>query len=262
MNLRKVNKQILRFIEVSHPFRKNIDYLAKVIIRIAGKKFIQESEAFATLFFGGKSSQRELVVLAERHSTDKDSLTHQSKFEWQTHSYCKFYDLIFASIKFKAINIFECGIGTTSPDFPSNMGVSGTPGASLRMWRDYFVNADIYGADIDPDVLFEEARIKTYHLDQTSKMSIETMWDQIGVVEFDVMIDDGLHSPLGGITLLENSLHKLSRDGIYIIEDVSIRHFQTYEERLNKLPIVYDLIVLGRRSESSLDNNLIIIRKG
>jgi hypothetical protein len=262
MNLRKVNKQIRRFIESSNILGKVIDSLAKVTIRIAGKRFIQESEAFATLFFGGKSSQRELVVLAERHSTDKDSLTHQIKFEWQTHSYCKFYDLIFSPIKFKAKNIFECGIGTTSPDFPSNMGLSGAPGASLRMWRDYFVNADIYGADIDPAVLFEEERIKTYHLDQTSKTSIEIMWDQIGALEFDVMIDDGLHSPLGGIRLLENSLHKLSRDGIYIIEDVSIRHFQSYKKRLNELPIVYDLIVLGRRSESSLDNNLLVIRKG
>ena len=261
MNMRKVNKQIRRFMESSNLLGKAIGYLAKAAIRIVGKRFIQESEAFATVFFGGKSSQRQLVVLAERYSTDKDSLTHQSKFEWQTHSYCKFYDLIFSQIKFKANNVFECGIGTTSPDFPSNMGVSGAPGASLRMWRDYFVNADIYGADIDPDVLFQEARIKTYHLDQTSLTSIEEMWEQIGALEFDVMIDDGLHSPLGGITLLENSLHKLSRDGIYIIEDVSIRHFQAYKKRLNELPIVYDLIVLGRRSESSLDNNLIIIRK-
>ena len=54
----------------------------------------------------------------------------------------------------------------------SSMGVNGQPGASLRMWKDYFPNASIFGCDIDRDVLFSEERIKTFHCDQTSAKSI------------------------------------------------------------------------------------------
>ena len=33
------------------------------------------------------------------------------------------------------------------------MSINGKPGASLRAWRDYFVNSVVYGADIDKNIL-------------------------------------------------------------------------------------------------------------
>ena len=39
--------------------------------------------------------------------------------------------------------VFECGLGTNNPDLQGNMTVDGMPGASLRVWRDYFKNAQI-----------------------------------------------------------------------------------------------------------------------
>ena len=41
------------------------------------------------------------------------------------------------------------------------MTLSGSPGASLRVWKDFFSNAKIYGSDIDKDILFNEDRIFT-----------------------------------------------------------------------------------------------------
>ena len=52
--------------------------------------------------------------------------------------------------------IFECGIGTNNPDIPSSMGKQYTPGGSLKMWRDYFPNAEVYGADVDKDILLRQ----------------------------------------------------------------------------------------------------------
>ena len=49
----------------------------------------------------------------------------------------------------------------------------GKPGASLRVWRDYFPNAIIYGADIDKDILFAEERIKTFYIDQLDPVAIK-----------------------------------------------------------------------------------------
>lgn len=55
------------------------------------------------------------------------------------------------------------------------MGQSGKSESYLRVWRDYFPNADVYGADIDKDVLREEQRIKTSHVDQTNEGSIKML---------------------------------------------------------------------------------------
>lgn len=75
------------------------------------------------------------------------------------------------------------------------MTENGIPGASLRVWRDYFFNANIYGADIDKDILFKEEKIKTFYVDQLDTKSIKQMWANIGVENFDIIIEDGLHEP-------------------------------------------------------------------
>ena len=68
--------------------------------------------------------------------------------------------------------MIECGIGTNNPNIPSSMGIKGKPGASLRMWRDFFPNATVIGVDIDKNILFSETRIQTFQCDQTDKLSI------------------------------------------------------------------------------------------
>jgi hypothetical protein len=68
---------------------------------------------------------------------------------------------------------FECGLGTNNPNLLSSMGSMGKPGASLRVWRDYFLNAIIYGADIDKDILFAEEKIKTFYIDQLDSVAIK-----------------------------------------------------------------------------------------
>ena len=75
----------------------------------------------------------------------------------------------------------------------NNQGENYKTGGSLRMWRDYFKNAKIFGADIDKDCLFNEDRIKTFYVDQSDKDSIINMWKQIDENEFDILIDDGCH---------------------------------------------------------------------
>src|SRR3546814_2496627 len=55
------------------------------------------------------------------------------------------------------------------------MGVHGKPGASLRVWRDYFPKAEIVGFDIDENILFQEDRIRTFACDQASPDSVEKL---------------------------------------------------------------------------------------
>ena len=69
----------------------------------------------------------------------------------------------------------EVGLGSNNTELLSNMGSDGKPLASLRAWRDYFPNAQIYGADIDKDILTNEERIKTFFVDQTKPDTIREM---------------------------------------------------------------------------------------
>jgi hypothetical protein len=105
------------------------------------------------------------------------------------------------------------------------MGPDGKPGASLRAWRDFFPNAEIFGADIDRGILFQEDRIKTYYCDQGSPNDIKTLWDTPELQEeFDIIIEDGLHEVEHNVIFFENSIHKLKVGGVYIIEDLYVPH--------------------------------------
>jgi hypothetical protein len=153
-----------------------------------------------------------LTEIMNKHGSDKGN--------GGQHNYTEFYSgLLIHLVDNPGVKIFELGIGTNNPALPSTMGVDGTPGASLRGWRDWFNQADIYGADIDKDILFTEDRIQTFYVDQRSPESISDMWKEIDVM-FDLIIDDGLHELDANYTFVSNSYHKLKPGGYFIIEDV------------------------------------------
>ncbi|NBP03719.1 MAG: hypothetical protein EBU90_27200, partial [Proteobacteria bacterium] len=100
------------------------------------------------------------------------------------HNYTLIYNELFKNLFDKNINIFELGIGTTNPNITSHMDLTCKSGASLRAWSEIFPNANIYGADIDKIILFNEDRIKTYYCDERDLNSIKSMWENIDV-KFD-----------------------------------------------------------------------------
>lgn len=169
-----------------------------------------------------KDFKSELSRLCDLYGSDKGHVaTGPTPYSWPSHNYADFYEMIFGHCRNTIASVLECGMGTNNPGLPSSMGVDGKPGASLRVWRDYFPNAEIIGIDIDSKILFQEERISTYQVDQTSSESIRAFLDQIPGTEFDVILDDGLHKFSAGRTLFENTIHRLKPDGVYLIEDVS-----------------------------------------
>lgn len=163
------------------------------------------------------------AVICDRYGSDKGTRSiGPHPYGHAPHSYADFYASLFDHCRFAVRKVLECGLGTNNPDIPSNMSVTGRPGASLRTWRDYFPNAAIYGADIDREILFAEDRIKTFYVDQTCPESIAALWRNPELCEFDLIVDDGLHTFEAGITFFENSHHRLRPGGIYVIEDVAL----------------------------------------
>src|SRR2546422_3400056 len=100
-------------------------------------------------------SCRGIKELLDREGTDKGN--------W----YGGLYDVLLQPHRREIGCVIEVGIGTMIPGAPSSMVGCGAenyrPGASLRAWRDFLPNAELYGVDVAPDTQFTgESRIHTY----------------------------------------------------------------------------------------------------
>lgn len=201
-----------------------------------------------------------LTALSEKYGSDKGSNLSHNPYPWRPHTYTQYYDLLFSRQRSTILRVFECGIGSADESIISNMSATGATGASLRMWRDYFPNAIIFGGDIDSKAIFQEDRICTFELDQTNSLSIQNFWKNVGNELFDVMIDDGLHSFGAGKTLFENSIHKLTASGLYIIEDVNVFDMIRYKKYFDALDFDVNYVTLYFGKNVVSDDCLITIK--
>lgn len=173
-----------------------------------------------------RQNASDLCFVMNFFGSDKGHPLHQS---W--HSYTNYYSPLFENFRSITnsnandypLRIFELGLGTNNPKLASNMGVNGKPGASLRGWEYYFKNSEVYGADIDKTILFNEGRIKTFHCDQTDVSSVRALWKdnpELSKGKFNIIIEDGLHNFEANVLFFENSIDNLALNGIFIIEDI------------------------------------------
>jgi hypothetical protein len=204
----------------------------------------------------------QLASLCDKYGSDKGSLVSAGHpYPWPAHTYTDFYARLWSHCRQHVRRVFECGLGTNNPKMKSNMGVRGRPGASLRVWRDYFPEAQVVGADIDKGILFQEDRIRTYYVDQLDPVSIGEMWRAAGPGEFDFMIDDGLHEFRAGISLFEHSIGHLSAQGVYVIEDVTQPDLKRYFDYFSNKKYIVDYISLHRPTTRLGDNSIVSIRR-
>ncbi len=190
-----------------------------------------------------------LTNLMNKYGSDKGGKNNH-------HNYSLFYAEIFGTKRKLIKNFLEVGLGTNNTSIPSNMGESGKPLASLMAWRDYFPNANIFGADIDKEILKNDDRIKTCFVDQTDPSTISEMFKNFGVDKYDIIIEDGLHEYNANITFFENSISHLSNDGIFIIEDIyykDIKKFKKYFSNKN-----YNFSIIELYHSKNIANNCLI----
>jgi hypothetical protein len=156
-------------------------------------------------------------------------------------------------------------LGTNNPNALSNMGVFGSPGASLRAWRELFPRALVYGADIDAEILFDEDRIKTFFCDQLEPRSIRALWSLPELAAgADIIVEDGLHSFEANVSFLEGSLDKLLPGGTYIAEDIAWDCSAKWHDRIERVysrqfpTYEFAFVSLGPHGY----NNLLVARRG
>ena len=120
----------------------------------------------------------------------------------------------------------------------------------------------IFGADVDPKTMFSEKGIKTFLCNQSVPYSFSFLKN---LPELDVIIDDGLHSFSANFNTLLTCIHKLKKNGLYIIEDLKQETVELFEKCKNDLKNTLNVksieIVEIPYENNTLDNRLLVIKK-
>ena len=139
-----------------------------------------------------------LDELAIAFNTDKSS---------RTHNFTKHYEVYFELLRDAPLKLLEIGVQS---------------GASLRMWKQYFPKAQIYGLDYyDVDVM-QEDRIKVF---KGMQNNIELLEQVLLDGPFDIIIDDGSHQNKDIMASFEYLFPRMKPGGIYVIEDTTCTYW-------------------------------------
>lgn len=126
------------------------------------------------------------------------------------HNYTETYEINFSPIREGRLKILEIGFGG---------------GDSLKLWADYFPNAEIFCIDNNLSRIEEygykpDKRIKIFYGDQSISKSLIEACESMGVDKFDIIIDDGSHLENHIMTTFHTLFENyLSPGGLYFVED-------------------------------------------
>jgi hypothetical protein len=134
--------------------------------------------------------------------------------------YTEVYEELFKYIRNIELDILEIGIGTLSNGISNMRGTQikdYKQGASLRVWKEWFIQSNIYGMDIQEDCMFEEDRIRTFLCSSVDKEEVDRVLDN---KRFNIIIDDGWHDVEAQKMTFNSMWDRVIDGGIYIIEDI------------------------------------------
>jgi predicted O-methyltransferase YrrM len=161
-----------------------------------------------------------LCQLADKYRCDKSPAIK--------HSYTPFYDGLLSARRMQIRAVLEIGVFR---------------GASLKMWRDYFPQAHIVGVDIQPECkhVVEDERVSIQIVDNRKWKEMRQSALDISA-QYDLIIDDGNHSPGSQICSVQALLPLVAPGGLFIIEDIQPNGLQ--------------LLVPGSRFRNQLDKEV------
>jgi hypothetical protein len=142
--------------------------------------------------------------LAIKHGTDKSSLHH---------FYTRYYEQYFSGRRTEVRRLLEIGV---------------RGGCSMKMWKEYFPNAMIFGVDINRNTKqFEDDHTKIFIGSQDDPKFLDDVALASGE-PFDIVIDDGSHECKHQIASFLALLKHVRDGGIYVIEDLNTSYFAKF----------------------------------
>lgn len=158
--------------------------------------FLLPRDRFKGEFF---ENNHELSDISKALDTDKTDIGNLLKK----------YEFFFKNFKEDKFSMIELGI---------------FHGGSLKLWKNYFPNAIIYGVDINSECKkFEEDHIKII----IKNLSDEKNITQLSEIQPKLILDDASHIWSHQINCLINLFDALQSGGIYVIEDIGTSFKQT-----------------------------------
>jgi hypothetical protein len=137
-------------------------------------------------------------------------------------------------------------------------------GASIKMWNDFFINANIYAADnflgingngskfdnplkLISDVnIFNLNRINIIHLDQSSDYELINFNSKLINTKFKVIIDDGSHLMKDQQITFFHLFDLIESGGYYIIENLQTYNHDGYDvlpDKSNSTKLMLETII-------------------
>jgi hypothetical protein len=173
-----------------------------------------------------------------KHQSDKVNAQGSTSH----HNYNAFYDSVLPPYRDRATAILELGV---------------LHGCSLRAWREYFVNATIYGIDNDSSRLngiTDRERIILFHADTTNRDAFLELTARLPL--FDFICDDCSHIFSEQLFALAVLWPKLKPGGIYIVEDIYTARYLELFRCFQNVELI-DLVKPG----GCQDDRLAVMRK-
>lgn len=150
----------------------------------------------------------------------QDFKTHTGKRMSKWNHYFPIYERFFNPMRNKSLLILE-------------IGVSG--GGSLQMWQRYFGPlSTIIGIDIDAECINHQSDgIHVRIGDQSDHSFLLSIINEFGIP--DIIIDDGSHRMDHIISSFEFLYPKISKNGIYLIEDLHTSYWAEFGGGVNNI---------------------------
>ncbi|WP_189094708.1 class I SAM-dependent methyltransferase [Nocardia jinanensis] len=166
-----------------------------------------------------------LGELCVAHGSDK----------WGLHQYTQHYESHFEAIRDRPLTVLEIGVGGYSDPRRG--------GESLRMWRDYFCRATVFGVDIVDKTALSGQRMTVLRGDQSVPADLAEIVRTTGLL--DIIIDDGSHLGSHIITSFRALFPALRDGGWYVIEDLQTSYWPSFAEHSGdhtKSPTAIDFV--------------------
>jgi len=174
-----------------------------------------------SIIIDSSNSITDLCLLGKKYPTDKCPYNEDGNLH--KHAYTAIYNLLFSSIRYKFIRLGEIGILDNN---------------SMKMWREYFPYAELYGYEWE-DILLERAREDKLLNTNYIKMDISdchSIEEGLEPMMFDVLIDDSTHQFEHQINFINTACKYVASGGMLIVEDIFINaDEEKYRKRLHHL---------------------------
>lgn len=225
---------------------------------------------FRSLIIDYKNTRTELCKIGAKYDTDKSSQRQNTNSSRHSHPYTCFYHSLFKSARNHPLKICELGI---------------LHGASLKMWREYFSNVQIFGYEYDleyisnfrkheydnvPSHIIPHIRpIQLSQIDVTSRDNISQQMNNMGVT-YDLIIEDTTHQMNDQINVVLEATKYLNPGGILIVEDIFLKYDENeYKTKLEPILDEYQdiyFVTLDHQNRISTgwnnDKLLVMVKKG